>query len=193
MKFVKDFNRKNLLFSLCGLNCGLCSMNLGCHCPGCGGGEGNQSCAIARCSLQHDGVEYCFLCPEYPCDRYQRNPDLDSFITHQHQLEDMKRAGEIGIEAYTREQERKVEILQQLLAEYNDGKRKTFYGLAVNLLPLEDLERILKETTVTPDFQHGTQREQAGILAGEFQKTADEQGILLKLRKKRTTKEETEE
>lgn len=109
---------------------------------------------------------------------------MDSFITHQHQLEDMKRAGEIGIEAYTREQERKVEILQQLLAEYNDGKRKTLYGLAVNLLPLPNLERILKEAAATPGFLEGTLKEKAAILTERFQQTAEEQGIILKLRKK---------
>lgn len=181
---MKDFNRKNLLFSLCGLNCGLCSMNLGGYCPGCGGGEGNQSCAIARCSLKHNGVVYCFLCPEYPCGYYAKNPEFDSFITHQHQLEDMKRAGEIGMEAYIREQERKVEILLQLLADYNDGKRKTFYGLAVNLLPLEDLERILKEEAAPPDFKERTLKEKAAILEEKFRQAADEQGIILKLRKK---------
>ena len=50
---MKGFNRKNQLFSLCGLNCGLCPMFLSKHCPGCGGGEGNQSCKIARCSMEH--------------------------------------------------------------------------------------------------------------------------------------------
>ena len=35
---MKDFNRTNLSFSLCGLNCGLCTMRLDEHCPGCGGG-----------------------------------------------------------------------------------------------------------------------------------------------------------
>lgn len=39
---------------------------------------------------------------EYPCGYYAKNPEFDSFITHQHQLEDMKRAGEIGMEAYIR-------------------------------------------------------------------------------------------
>ena len=53
---MKDFLRQEPLFSLCGLNCGLCTMHLGGHCPGCGGGAGNQSCSLARCSLQHGGV-----------------------------------------------------------------------------------------------------------------------------------------
>lgn len=68
---MKGFKRTNLYFSLCGLNCGLCTMRLDGHCPGCGGGEGNQSCAIAKCSLQHNKVEYCFNCSEFPCLRYE--------------------------------------------------------------------------------------------------------------------------
>lgn len=88
------------------------------------------------------------------------------------------------MESYTREQERKVKMLQQLLTEYNDGKRKTFYGLAVNLLPLEDLERILKEVAALPDFQEGTLKEKAAMLAERFLQAADERGVMLKLRKK---------
>lgn len=41
---MKGFERKNQLFSLCGLNCGLCPMLLGNYCGGCG--NGNQSCRI---------------------------------------------------------------------------------------------------------------------------------------------------
>lgn len=60
---MKGFTRREPLFSLCGLKCGLCRMHLGGYCPGCGGGEGNQSCAIARCSLEHGGPEFCWDCP----------------------------------------------------------------------------------------------------------------------------------
>ena len=113
---MKDFQRNNLFFSLCGLNCGLCPMKLGGPCPGCGGGEGNQSCKIARCSIQHGNVEYCFQCPEYPCGKYQDAEEFDSFITHQNQLKDIAKAQSIGIEAYNREQMRKISILDTLLA-----------------------------------------------------------------------------
>ena len=51
---MKGFEREDQLFSLCGLNCGLCSMHLGGYCPGCGGGAGNQACAIARCAMQKE-------------------------------------------------------------------------------------------------------------------------------------------
>ena len=68
---MKGFTREETRFSLCGLNCTLCPMRLGGYCPGCGGGAGNQSCAIAKCSLEHGGVLFCWECPEYPCSRYE--------------------------------------------------------------------------------------------------------------------------
>ena len=50
----------------------------------------------------------------------------------------------IGEEAYTAEQVEKRQILDQLLAEYNDGRKKTLFCLAVNLLPLEDLRTVFE-------------------------------------------------
>ena len=180
---MKNFNRSNLFFSLCGLNCGLCSMHLDGYCPGCGGGAGNQSCAIAKCSLQHDKVEFCFLCFEYPCWRYEGIDEYDSFITHQHQLKDIIKVQEMGIESYCQEQRKKSEILKMLISEYNDGRRKTFYCVAVNLLQLHDIENVMKQ--IAEDSLDGiTMKEKAEIIVSFFHDIAIKQGIILKLRKK---------
>ena len=181
---MKDFGRENLYFSLCGINCGLCSMHIGGHCPGCGGGAGNQSCAIAKCSLCHDKVEYCFLCPEYPCQRYEGIEEYDSFITHQRQLRDNEKAQVIGINAYNEEQAKKVEILKVLLSDYNDGRRKTFYCVAVNLLSLEDIESVLVEIKNNKSCKDISLKDKAEHIASLFQNIASRKGIILKLRKK---------
>lgn len=181
---MNDFARKDLSFSLCGLNCGLCPMGLGGYCPGCGGGAGNQPCAIARCSLQHDRVEYCFLCPDFPCQKYDGAEEYDSFITHQRQLSDIKRASEIGIEAYNKEQIRKSEILQTLLADYNDGRRKTFYCVAVNLLPLPQIEKIMEQADNNTSLRSLSIKEKSAYLVALFQDTASQEGLVLKLRRK---------
>ncbi len=181
---MKNFTRTNLTFSLCGLNCGLCPMRLGNYCPGCGGGAGNQSCAIAACSLQHDNVEYCFQCPEYPCQTYEGIDAYDSFITHRNQLNDIARAQEIGIVAYTEEQTKKAELLHLLLSEYNDGKRKTFYCVAVNLLPLQDIELIMTQITEDASLAALTKKEQAEHLVSLFSALAVQKGLVLRLRKK---------
>lgn len=181
---MKDFNRNNLSFSLCGLNCGLCPMRFGGHCPGCGGGAGNQSCTIAKCSLQHSNVEYCFLCSEFPCQKYEDIEKYDSFITHQRQLRDITRAQEIGIEAYNNEQIRKAEILRTLMSDYNDGRRKTFYFVAINLLPLQDIENVMKQFSEDKSFNNLPAKEKAEHLVSLFQDIAIRQGLVLKIRKK---------
>ena len=112
---MKGFKRQNQLFSLCGLNCGLCPMFLNKNCPGCGG-EGNQACKIARSSMEHGGVEYCFQCGEYPCEKYEHIDDFDSFITHRQRKADLKKAKLSGVEAYNKEQQEKVRILDILLS-----------------------------------------------------------------------------
>lgn len=106
---MKGFERENQLLSLCGLNCGLCPMFLGNYCGGCG--NGNQSCKTARCSLEHGGIEYCYECKQYPCEKYQKVDEYDSFITHRRQIADLERARRIGIEQYNQKQREKEQIL----------------------------------------------------------------------------------
>ncbi|MDO5844848.1 MAG: DUF3795 domain-containing protein [Methanocorpusculum sp.] len=181
---MKDFARQNQLLSLCGLNCGLCPMNLGKYCPGCGGGEGNHSCAVARCGIEHNNPEYCFECGNYPCNKYEHIDDYDSFITHQRQKADLKKAKKGGIENYNNCQREKVEILKTLLSEYNDGRRKTFFCLAVNLLELSDIKSALIRIE-EKDMDGFTLKEKSEFAVSVFNETAEKKNIRLKLIKKK--------
>ncbi len=140
----KEFNRTDGLFSLCGLNCGLCPMQIRGKCSGCfNGSTCYQTCPIAPCSVRHGNVDYCFQCSEYPCRRYDGIDRHDSLISHRNQKRDMAKAKEIGIDAYLAEQRAKKEILTRFLEEYDDGTREVFFCLAVNMLEAEDLQDIL--------------------------------------------------
>ncbi len=80
-----------------------------------------------------------------------------------------------------------MKILTYLLEKYNDGRRKTFFSLAVNLLELTDIkvtiqaieEKVVKSMTI---------REKAIIAANQFNILALQKGIVLKLNKKPTKK-----
>ena len=182
---MKGFNRQNQLFSLCGLNCGLCPMFLSKHCPGCGGGEGNQSCKIARCSMEHDGVEYCFQCSEYPCEKYDHIDDFDSFITHRRQKADLEKARQSGVEAYNAEQIEKVRILDILLSGYNDGRKKTLFCVAVNLLELQALRNVIEQLETDSEMEMRTLKEKSAFAAGLLRNAAERNGIDVKLHKKK--------
>lgn len=140
---MKNFQQNNLLFSLYGLNCVLCPMNLNQYCPGCGGGERNQACSIAKCSSQHGNAQYYFQCENYPCEKYDKIDEFDSFITHQYQKQDIEKFKELGIKLYSTELQRKKVLLNHLLNTYNGGRKKVLFCIAVNLLELEDLEYII--------------------------------------------------
>lgn len=182
---MKDFTRTDLLFSLCGLNCGLCPMHIDGHCPGCGGGEGNQSCKIARCGLQHGKPEYCSQCQEFPCERYKNVDELDSFITHRNRKKDLKKRDEIGTGEYQREQKEKMDILEWLLLHYNDGRKKSFFCLAVNLLELQDLRAMKRKISLDDKISGLPIKEKAACVKKLLEDIARERQIVLKLRKKR--------
>lgn len=181
---MKGFTRTQTRFSLCGLNCALCSMHLGGYCPGCGGGAGNQSCTIAKCSQEHGGVQFCWKCPEYPCPRYEGFDDGDSFVPHRNWQQDIARARELGVDAYLARLEEKRTILEDLLANYNDGRRKTFFNTAVYLLPLEDLRTVMASLDSRMGLSEQTAKERALAAVGLLQEAADRRGISLKLNKR---------
>lgn len=180
---MNNFHRKNQLLSLCGLNCGLCPMLLGKHCGGCG--NGNQSCSIARCSLEHGAPEYCYDCSLYPCDKYLNIDAYDSFITHKHQKSDLEKAKRLGIEQYNLEQKFKISILNTLLEKYNDGRRKSFFCTAVNLLELAELQEALNHIEANHALNDASVKERSAYAAGIIREIADRSGIELRLNRKK--------
>lgn len=188
-RIMKNYNRANPIFSLCGLNCGLCPMYVGRYCPGCGGGAGNQPCAIIRCSLQHGGVEYCFLCSEYPCRTCQDARQYDSFIVHRNMGTDFEKAAAIGVEAYLEQLGERMKLLQHLLAGYNDGRRKNLFCMAANLLELPVLKAVVQQL-MREENPENTVKEKATAAERLLQDAAKKQGVLLKLNKRKKSKSE---
>ncbi|HAP54433.1 MAG TPA: hypothetical protein DCQ16_00325 [Spirochaetaceae bacterium] len=144
---MQGYARTTPGFSLCGLNCALCpryNTDGSSRCPGCGGLDfrlKHPACAVIGCSRRHGNVEYCFACEKYPCDRYLRTGEKDSFISYRNVLEDNEKArADLG--RYLSDLEKKKEYLDYFLEKYNDGKSKGFFCLAINLLPIEDIEEI---------------------------------------------------
>ncbi len=175
------FQRTDELFSLCGLNCGLCPMQIRGECSGCFNGTTcYRTCPIAPCSVRHGNVQYCFQCPEYPCKRYDGIDEHDSLISHRNQKRDMLKAKEMGIEAYLREQRAKKQILNRLLREYDDGNKDVFFCLAVNMLDMNDLTVILSFADQSTDGL--TRKEKAAFVEKQLMECAEQREIPLVLR-----------
>lgn len=175
-------------FSACGLNCGLCpryQTDGASKCPGCAGdgfSAKHPPCGVLSCCQRH-GHEYCVACEEYPCQKYKGADEADSFISHLNQLKDFEKVKKIGLQAYQAELDEKMNRLQKLLEHYNDGRRKGFFCIAVNLLNLQDvdevMEQLIKETRADEPL-----KEKAATATRLFQAMADKRAISLTLRKK---------
>ncbi|MCL2637538.1 MAG: DUF3795 domain-containing protein [Oscillospiraceae bacterium] len=167
--------RKEPIFSACGLNCGLCPRFYtkgSSRCPGCGGEGFTQAhcgCGTLSC-CERKNVEYCCFCDEFPCKKYIGADESDSFITHINQFKDFEKAGRIGIDAYISELKEKIKLLEILLENYDNGRRKSFFCLAVNLLDLQDIKAVMER--INPDNA-----------VSLFEEIAGQKNITLKLRR----------
>jgi len=71
-------------------------------CSGCRYGEAPFPLCAAKTCFKEKGVDFCFQCGEYPCERNRFHPEL-----HNHWRHSNDRMKEIGVEAYYREQKKK--------------------------------------------------------------------------------------
>ena len=176
-------------FSPCGLNCGLCPRyyTVGkSRCPGCAGAgfsAVHPTCGILSCCQRKD-IEYCFQCDEYPCFTFNLvEYPYDSFITHRNQFDDISKARAQGIEAYTTELDEKIIILEHLLAHFDDGRRKSYYCLAVNLINLDDLRMVMSHLDRSFNSNDDI-KARAATAVSMFEEVADTNGLTLRLNKK---------
>ena len=117
--------------------------------------------------------------------KYKQTDEYDSFITHRRRKADLERAQSIGIEQYNLEQQEKIQILSHLLSNYNDGCRKNFFCVAVNLLELSELQEAMEQIQSHDELSELPFKEQCSYIAEVLQKIADRRNIKLKLIKKK--------
>lgn len=186
---MKEYVREHPQFSLCGLNCCLCpqfhSEGVS-RCPGCGGSEfhlKHPSCSVINCNKRHDNAEFCFQCSAYPCEKYTAPNVSDSFITYRNVLKDFNEVKDNGIDSYIDNLSKKQNILEYLIQNYNDGRKKSYYCLAVNLLGLSGLQVIVSDIENNIARMDISQKEKIMRITALIEAQAKEEQIVLKLRK----------
>ena len=90
----------------------------------------------------------------------------------------------IGIEQYNIEQQEKIQILSYLLANYNDGRRKNFFCVAVNLLELPELKEAMKQIEQNTELDFLPMKEQCLYVVEILNRIADGRNLKLKHLKK---------
>jgi hypothetical protein len=183
-----EYKRKNSSFSLCGLNCCLCprfNTQGVSQCPGCGGKDfflKHPSCTIITCSKKNGNIEYCFNCAQFPCKKYLNPGNKDSFITYKNVNQNLNNAKN-DFENYLSDLNKKYEYLIDLIDNYNDGRSKNFYCLAINLLPLNEIRDLMIFIEKNIKNKNIDIKEKAKMAVSLFRSKALELNIELILRK----------
>lgn len=185
--------KKNPTIACCGLDCGLCPVYYTkgpSRCPGCCGPNfynKHPSCSIITCCVKTHSFETCAECTEFPCSKIDKWDKYDSFISHQVSLLNLRLIKEVGIENFKTQQNKRMEILENMLENFNEGRSKSFFCIATALLPIEGLEESLiksKEQIKEEGIDRKDFKSKSKILKTFLNQYADTREIQLKLRRK---------
>ncbi len=176
----------------CGLDCGLCPSfhrDGPSRCPGCcGPGFWNvhPSCPFITCCVKQKGLETCGQCNEFEfCPRVmkllEQAKHADSVISYIPVSANFEFVRKNGIEKWSARENEKIAFLKILLADYNDGRSKTFYCLSVQLLPLDKLKPALTQAQKKVAAEM-TPKDKTKLVREAFNGVAAKSGVELKLR-----------
>lgn len=143
---MTDKLKQHATIGCCGIDCGLCPRFYtkgSSVCPGCGGlsfKDKHPSCGVLSCCAVKNGLEVCSECKYYPCKRFKsENVGYDSFVTHKKMLVNLEDIKDNGIEQFIESQKIRMNILHDLLSNYDDGRTKSFFCISCALLPVDKL------------------------------------------------------
>ena len=177
----------------CGLDCVLCPTFYTqgpSRCPGCSGLDffnKHPSCSIITCCVKKNGFETCAECNEFPCSRLKDWDKYDSFICHRISLSNLNLIKEKGIKEFIKQQKKRIELLEHVLKNFNEGRSKSFYCIATALVPIKDLEQALKnseERIKKENINFNDLKTKSKILKEYLNESAKNYSLKLKLRKK---------
>ena len=177
----------------CGLDCGLCPMYYTkgpSKCPGCCGPDfinKHPSCSIITCCVKKSNFETCAECNEFPCSKINKWDKYDSFISHKVSLSNLEIIKDKGIEQFLTQQKRRIELLELMLEEFNEGRSKSFFCIATALLPIDDLDKSLKESKLQikeEEIDAKDLKAKSKVLRDNLTKLANNKSIELKLKRK---------
>ena len=177
----------------CGLDCGLCPSyhrDTKSGCPGCCGEgfwDAHPGCGFITCCVKQRGLDTCGQCNEFEfCPRVMKHLEqakhADSVLSYHPVAANFEFVRKNGIAKWSARENEKIAFLKILLADYNDGRSKTFYCLSVQLLPLDKLKPALAQAQkkVTAKM---TPKEKTLLVREAFGGVAQKVGVELKLRK----------
>ena len=185
----------------CGLDCGLCPRYYtvgSSKCPGCCGPDffnKHPSCSYITCCVKKNRLEVCAQCGEFPCSKFEAwleiGGEYDSFLTHKKAKSNLDFIRTYSLKRFIRQQRKRIELLEKMLNNFDDGRSKSFYCIATTLLPITDMKASLEKTEQEfrgKKITSADSRIKSKILKEFLNESASRNEVELRLRKKSESK-----
>jgi len=175
---------------ICGLSCRLCPMyntEAESKCLGCKSTTRIAvGCAFITCAVKKKGIEFCWDCEENKtCEKWKKHREAgkksDSFKCYQKLEEDISFIQNNGISEFEKIQKKRERLLKEMLRDFNEGRSKSYYCIAVTVFDIEELTEALIRTRKESDGLDMKRRSK--ILHSILDNLAGKKGYCLKLRK----------
>ena len=147
--------KKYPVIAACGLDCGLCPRYYtvgSSRCPGCAGPDfihKHPTCSFITCCVKRKNLEVCSECSDFPCSKfksdeeYQQLKESSSYPPAKKIMPNLLFIKEYGIEKFMEQQKRRIQFLETMLGNFDDGRSRSFFCKAAALLDLTSLQESL--------------------------------------------------
>jgi hypothetical protein len=143
-------------------------------------------CPFITCAVKRKELEFCWDCDEHPtCVKWNKHREagqkVDSFKCYQKLEHDIDFIINNGVQEFEEEQKQREKLLKEMLAEFNEGRSKSYYCIAATVMEIEELKSAIKLATENPEDLDIKTRSK--LLHSILDKIANEKKYYLRLRK----------
>ncbi len=138
---------------VCGLSCKLCPAYHRETKSKCGGCKSEYrmgaTCPFHNCAVKKKRIVFCGVCDENnTCAKWKKfresGKQHDSILSYQKLEENIAFIQKNGLEEFKKMQKTRERLLRAILAEFNEGRSKTYYCIAATVLEIGELESVLE-------------------------------------------------
>jgi hypothetical protein len=175
---------------VCGLSCRLCPhyhTDGESRCAGCRS-EARMAvgCPFITCAVKRRSIEFCWECDEGDsCERWAGHREFgrtrDTFVSYASLEDNIAAIRRDGIDAFVAVQREREALLVEMIAEFNEGRSKTFYCIAATVLDPAQVRAALESARVSAAGMDA--RGRAKVLHGLLDEAAAARCLRLALRK----------
>lgn len=175
---------------ICGLSCRLCPRYHTETLSRCGGCKTASrivvGCPFITCALKKKKIEFCLECDESTtCERWKKHRELgkeyDSFKSYQTLEDDITFMINNGVKEFEEQQKAKEKLLKEILDEFNEGRSKSYFCVAVTILDARAIQDALNKAR---KLSIGLNvKEKSKILHSLLDEIAAKKGVNIGLRK----------